>query len=155
MLRDRRSPAIRVVRAAPPDSAARNAELIAAPAKLVAQKPSRSFGKCCQLLEETRPHRNPKRIYRVYYAMKLSPRRAAKRRLPMRERVPLWVPENPDTVLSADVMLVCAGVRPPLQNFKVTDELNREAVHVEIDASITTLRLVCIFERIRHEPPLP
>jgi putative transposase len=38
--------------------------------------------------------------------MKLNLRRAAKRRLPKRERVPLYVPEHPDTVWSADFMLV-------------------------------------------------
>ena len=79
----------------------RDAELIAALAKLVEERPSRGFGKCCQRLEKSHPHWNDKRIYRVYCAMKLNLRRAASRRLPKRECVPLYVPEHPDTVWSA------------------------------------------------------
>lgn len=46
---------------APPlDWTVRDAELIAALARLVEQKPTRGFGKCCQLLEKTHPHWNPK-----------------------------------------------------------------------------------------------
>ena len=68
---------------APPlDWTVRDAELIAALAKLVEERPSRGFGKCCQRLEKTHPHWNDKRIYRVYCAMKLNLRRAASRRLP-------------------------------------------------------------------------
>ena len=58
---------------APPlDWTVRDAELIAALARLVEDKPTRGFGKCCQLLGKTHPHWNGKRIYRVYCAMKLN-----------------------------------------------------------------------------------
>jgi len=141
---------------APPlDWTVRDAELIAALAKLVEQKPSRGFGKCCQLLEKTHPHWNPKRIYRVYCAMKLNLRRAAKRRLPKRERVPLYVPEHPDTVWSADFMLDALACGRAFRTFNITDDFNREIIHIEVDTSITSLRLVRIFERIRQERPLP
>lgn len=133
----------------------RYAEVIAALAKLIEQKPSRGFGKCCQLLEKTHPHWNPKRIYRVYCAMKLNLRRAAKRRLPKRERVPLYVPEHPDTVWSADFMLDALACGRPFRTFNITDDFNREIIHIEVDTSITSLRLVRIFERIRQERPLP
>ena len=66
----------------------RDAELIAALAGLVEHRPSRGFWKCRKLLRRQRPDWNHKRIYRVYKAMKLNLRRAAKRRLPKRERVP-------------------------------------------------------------------
>jgi len=44
----------------------RDAELIAALAKLVESHPSRGFWKCSDQLRRVRPHWNPKRIYRVY-----------------------------------------------------------------------------------------
>jgi hypothetical protein len=47
---------------------------------------------------------DPKRIYRVYTAMRLNLRRAAKRRLPKRDRVALYVPKLPDIVWSMDFM---------------------------------------------------
>src|SRR5690606_33956631 len=67
----------------------RDAEIIAALAEVVENRPSRGFWKCCKVLRRARPDWNHKRIYRVYKAMKLNLRRKAKQRLPKRERVPL------------------------------------------------------------------
>ena len=141
---------------APPlDWTVRDAELIAALARLVEAAPSRGFDKCCQALEKTHPQWNHKRIYRVYCQMKLNLRRAAKQRLPKRERVPLYVPEHPDVVWSADFMLDALACGRPFRTFNLIDDFNREGVHIEIDTSITSARLVRIFERIAQERPLP
>lgn len=78
-----------------------------------------------QLRRQGRPW-NHKRIYRVYELKKLNLRRVAKRRLPQRERVPLYVPRLPDSVWSADFMsdtLIC-GRRYRLVN--VVDDFSRE-----------------------------
>ena len=141
---------------APPlDWTVRDAEIIAALARLVEARPSRGFWKCCQILRKSHPHWNRKRIYRVYCAMKLNLRRAASRRLPKRERVPLYVPEHPDTIWSADFMHDALACGRPFRTFNVLDDFNREAVHIEVDTSITSVRLVRIFERIAQERPLP
>lgn len=141
---------------APPlDWTVRDAELIAALARLVEDRPSRGYWKCRQRLSRTHPQWNHKRIYRVYCAMKLNLRRAAKRRLPKRERVPLYVPRRPDSVWSADFMsdtLLCGR---SFRTFNIADDFNREAVHIEIDTSITSARLVRVFERLQHERGLP
>lgn len=87
--------------------------------------------------------------------MNLNLRRAAKRRLPKRERVPLYVPRLPDSVWSADFMsdaLVC-GRRYRL--FNVVDDFNREALHIEVDTSITSERLIRVFARLHKERGLP
>lgn len=78
--------------------------MIAALAALVAERPARGFWKCRKLLRRQGRPWNHKRIYRVYKAMKLHLRRPAKRRLPKRVRVPLYVPRHPDTVWSCDFM---------------------------------------------------
>ena len=141
---------------APPlDWTVRDAELIAALARLVEAKPSRGYWKCCQILDKTHPQWNDKRIYRVYCAMNLNLRRAATRRLPKRERVPLYVPEHPDSVWSADFMLDALACGRSFRTFNITDDFNREAVHIEVDTSITSSRLVRIFEQIRQERALP
>jgi putative transposase len=141
---------------APPlDWTVRDAELIAALTQLVQNKPSRGYWKCCQSLQKTHPQWNDKRIYRVYCAMNLNLRRAATRRLPKRERVPLYVPEQPDRVWSADFMSDALACGRGLRTFNITDDFNREVVHIEIDTSITSVRLVRIFEQIRQERPLP
>lgn len=141
---------------APPlDWTVRDAELIAALAGLVEDRPSRGYGKCRQHLSRTHPQWNHKRIYRVYCAMKLNLRRAAKRRLPKRQRVALYVPRQPDRVWSADFMsdaLICGrGFR----TFNIVDDFNREAVHIEIDTSITSARLVRVFTRLQQDRRLP
>ena len=41
------------------------------------------------------------------------------------------------------------------RTFNVTDDFNREEIHIEIDTSITSHRLVSILEQIRWERPLP
>lgn len=94
-------------------------------------------------------------IYRVYKAMKLNLRRAAKRRLPKRERVALYVPRLPDTVWSIDFMSDALACGWRFRTFSVVDDFNRQAVHIEIDTSINSHRLVRVFEQLKHDRGLP
>ena len=139
----------------PLDWAVRDAEVIAALAKLVEDRPARGFWKCRKLLRRTRPEWSHKRIYRVYKAMKLNLRRAARRRLPKRERVPLYVPRLPDTVWSADFMSDALGCGRRFRTFNVVDDFNREVLHIEVDTSINSARLVRIFEQLKDNHGLP
>ncbi|MBO9770044.1 MULTISPECIES: IS3 family transposase [Xanthomonas] len=141
---------------APPlDWTVRDAELIAAIARVVEDRPSRGFWKCSDVLRRTRPDWNPKRIYRVYKAMRLNLRRAAKRRLPKRERVALYVPRLPDTVWSVDFMSDALACGRRFRTFNVVDDFNREVLHIEVDTSINSHRLVRVFEQIKHDHGLP
>ncbi|RAP55353.1 DDE-type integrase/transposase/recombinase, partial [Oleiagrimonas sp. MCCC 1A03011] len=133
----------------------RDAEVIAALAGLVEDRPSRGFWKCRKLLRRTRPEWNHKRIYRVYKAMRLNLRRTAKRRLPKRQRVPLYVPNEPDVVWSADFVSDALACGRRFWTFNVVDDFNREALHIEVDTSITSHRLVRIFEQLRRDHGLP
>ncbi len=47
----------------------------------------------------------------------------------------------------------CTGKR--FRTFDVADDFNRDVLHIEIDTSITSERLVRIFERFRVEHDLP
>lgn len=90
------------------------------------EHPSRGFWKYCRQLRKGRPDWNPNRIYRVYKAMKLSLRRTAKRRLPTRGRVPLYVPRLPDSVWSVDFMSDALACGRRFRTFNVVDAFNRE-----------------------------
>lgn len=129
--------------------------MIAALSTLVAQHPSRGFWKCYFLLRRMGKLWNHKRVYRVYVAMQLNIRRAAKRRLPKRERVPLYVPKLPDTVWSVDFMSDALACGRRFRTFNVVDDFNREALHIEIDTSINSNRLVRIFEQLKQRHGLP
>ena len=133
----------------------RDAEVIAALSRLVEGRPSRGFWKCRKLLKRQGYPWNHKRIYRVYKHMNLHLRRAAKKRLPKRLRVPLYVPRTPDTVWSADFMSDALANGRRFRTFNVVDDFNREALHIEIDTSITSSRLVRVFERLRSQHGLP
>jgi putative transposase len=87
--------------------------------------------------------------------MKLNHRRRARRRLPKRVRVPLYVPKLPDTVWSADFMSDALLNGRRFRTFNVADDFNRQALHIEIDTSITSMRLVRIFKRLQTEHGLP
>lgn len=133
----------------------RDAEIIAALAEVVENRPSRGFWKCCKVLRRARPDWNHKRIYRVYKAMKLNLRRKAKQRQPKRERVPLYVPLLPDAVWSADFMADALACGRRFRTFNVVDDFNREALHIEVDTSISSTRLVRIFEQLKRDHGLP
>jgi putative transposase len=91
----------------------------------------------------------------VYRNMGLHLRRPAKKRLPKRIRVPLFVPAFPDRVWSADFVsdTLCDGRR--FRTLNVVDDFNREALHIEVDTSLTSARLVRVFEQLRTDRGLP
>ncbi|GAB5501280.1 MAG: hypothetical protein PsegKO_35910 [Pseudohongiellaceae bacterium] len=129
--------------------------MIAALASLVEERPSRGFWKCRKLLRRQGQPWNHKRIYRVYCLMKLNLQRKAKKRLPKRLRAELYVPACPDTVWSADFMSDQLWSGKRFRTFNVTDDFNREILHIEIDTSITSQRLVRVFEQIKQQRGLP
>lgn len=139
----------------PLDWTVRDAELIGALAAAVEARPSRGFWKCCAILRRQHQGWNHKRIYRVYKAMRLNLRRAAKRRLPKRERASLYVPQLPDTVWSADFMMDALVCGRRFRTFNIVDDFNREVLHIEVDTSINSARLVRIFEDLRRDHGLP
>ena len=71
----------------------RDADVIAALAKFVKDRPSRGFWKCRKMLRREGQPWNHKRIYRVYRAMGLHLRRPVKKRLPKRELSPVVRPK--------------------------------------------------------------
>ncbi|MBB86819.1 MAG: hypothetical protein CMP06_05905 [Xanthomonadales bacterium] len=106
----------------------RDAEIIAAVAELVAKRPNRGFWKCHKMMRRRGHEWNHKRVYRVYIAMRLNHRRRAKRRLPKRERVALYIPRMPDSVWSVDFMSDALYNGRKFRTFNVVDEFNREAL---------------------------
>ena len=139
----------------PLDWTVRDAELIAALVRLVEERPSRGFWKCRAFLRRSHPQWNHKRIYRVYRAMRLNLRPAARKRLPKRERGALYVPRLPDVVWSMDFMSDALAGGRRFRTFNVVDDFNREALHIEVDTSINSSRLVRIFEQLKRDHGLP
>jgi putative transposase len=133
----------------------RDAEVINELKTLVEKHPTWGFWKCHSRFRRLGQRWNHKRVYRVYCAMKLNHERRVKRRVPERERKPLAVPQRPNRVWWADFMSDALYCGRRFRTFHVLDDFNREALAIEIDASITSRRLVGVFEQIKAERRLP
>jgi putative transposase len=94
-------------------------------------------------------------VYRVYCDLRLNQKRRAKKRLPQRIRQPLFVPQQPNQVWSADFMCDTLYAGKTFRTFNVIDDFNRECLAVEIDTSLTGRRLIRVFERLQLERGLP
>lgn len=133
----------------------RDREVIDALRDLVECHPRRGFWKYFKQLRLEGRAWNHKRVYRVYREMKLNHRRRTKRRLPTRTPQPLWTPDRPNVVWSADFMSDALYHGRRFRTFNVLDDHNREALAIEIDTSINAKRLIRVFEQLKQWRGLP
>lgn len=91
---------------------------------------------------------NHKRVHRVYKALGLHLKRKSKQRLPARIKQALQVPLAPNETWSMDFMsdALWSGRRFRLLN--VIDDYNREVLHIEIDTSLSSVRVVRALETL-------
>lgn len=94
-------------------------------------------------------------MYRVYCKLKLNQKRRAKKRIPPRVRQSLFVPEQPNQVWSADFMSDALYAGKRFRTFNVLDDFNREILAIEIDTSLTSRRIIRVFERLKGQRGLP
>lgn len=95
-----------------------------------------------QALVEQHPERGFGKLF------KLNLRRRGKRRLPERNPMPLAVGEAINSGWSMDFMSDSLWDGRRLRTFNVIDDLNREALAIEIDLNLPALRVIRVPERI-------
>ena len=139
----------------PVPSAEKDSDVIQALNTVLDRHPRWGFWKSFKSLRRGKHRWNHKRVYRVYCDLGLNQKRRAKRRLPKRFRQPLSVPGVPNQTWSADFMSDALYGGKRFRTFNVIDDFNRESLAIEIDTSITGLRLIRVFERLRLERGLP
>ena len=62
---------------------------------------------------------------------------------------------QPNEVWSADFMSDALYAGPRFRTFNVLDDFNRESLAIEIDTSLTSKRLVRVFDQLKQERGLP
>ena len=114
------------------------------------------FGLCFLYLRNTQGfHWNHKRAYRIYCQLELNLRIKPKRRIQRNKPDALQVPKQTNQVWSMDFMSDALACGRRFRTFNIVDDFNREALHIEVDTSINSARLVRVFEQIKRDHGLP
>jgi putative transposase len=98
---------------------------------------------------------NHKRVYRVYKALGLQFRRKGKKRLPARIKQALTVPEALNGSWSMDFMSDTLWNGRRFRCLNVIDDYNREILHIEIDTSLSSVRVVRVLELLIEQRGKP
>ena len=114
----------------------------------VERYPAYGFSKLFKILRRWGHPWNHKRVYRLYCDLNLNKRRRCKKRLPTRNPEPLAVPATLNQSWSIDFMSDSLFCGRRFRTFNVVDDFNREALAIEIDLSLPSLRVIRVLERI-------
>jgi putative transposase len=114
----------------------------------VEKHPTHGFPKTFAYLHRAGYAWNHKRVYRVYKDLKLNIRRKHKRRLPARVKHPIEQTTAINQCWSIDFMQDSLLTGRKFRTFNVMDDYNREALAVEIDTSLPSLRVIRTLEQI-------
>ena len=132
----------------PVNRSARDAPVIDALNQVVAQHARWGFWKCFDRMRLDGCGWNHKRVHRVYCALGLNLPRRTRRRLPLRQPLPLDVPESLNQVWSLDFVHDALYDGRRFRTMNVLDDGNREALGIEVATSIPSARAVRVMEQL-------
>ena len=94
---------------------------------------------------------NHKRVYRLYKEEGLSVRKRKRKRVSRRERQPLQAPTGPDQLWCLDFVQDALSWGRKFRLLTVEDVFTREALAIEVDTSLSGVRVARVLERVIGE----
>lgn len=98
---------------------------------------------------------NAKKTYRIYREEKLQVRRKRRKRLLVRDRVPLPVPNRPNQRWSMDFMSDQLATGRRFRILNIVDDHTRECVGQIVDLSISGERVTRLLDQLARDRGLP
>ena len=120
-----------------------------------ANHPEEGFWKAFDRLKNEGKPWNHKRVHRVYVTLGLSKRKKRKKRLAHRIKTPLETPSTPNHTWSVDFVSDVLENKKRFRAFNIIDDYNREALHIEIDYSLTSSRVVWVLNHLINKKGKP
>ncbi len=75
--------------------------------------------------------------------------------MPTRPSIPVFVPEAPNEVWSADFMSGALSHGARFRTFNIIDDFNREVLAIEVDTSLRAERVIRVLEHLKADRELP
>ena len=111
--------------------------------RLTYNQRNRGFGLCFLYLRNVKGFTwNHKRVYRIYRALALNLRIKPRKRLVREKPAPLLVPISINQCWSMDFMHDQLADGRSFRLLNIIDDFNREALGIEVDFSLPTLRVI-------------
>jgi putative transposase len=104
------------------------------------------FEKMTDLIRQSHPEWNHKRIRRIYCELGLNLKAKHKKRLPSRNPQPLSKPDRANQSWSLDFMSDSFAGGRPFRTLNILDDFNREVVWIEVDTSLPAERVIRVLE---------
>ncbi len=98
---------------------------------------------------------NHKRVYRIYRKENLKLRRRSRKRAPGQRQVPMILPAGPNHRWSMDFVMDSLTTGRRFRSLNIVDDFTRESVAIEIDTSITGVRVTHVLDRLAATRGLP
>jgi putative transposase len=122
---------------------------------LARERPRYGYRRLCLLLRREGYEVNHKRIHRLYRSEGLMVRRRLRKRIAAGKRVPLPAPFRANERWSLDFVSDQLADGRVFRTLNIVDDFTRECLAIEVDTSLTGLRVVRVLERLCTEHGRP